>query len=66
MALRKFVRPEPGRVPAAVLAVLVHIIFFAFLIFGLNWKTEPPEGMMVDLWSETRGKGNPRTAAKAG
>jgi colicin import membrane protein len=51
MALRKFVRPEPGRVPAAVLAVLVHIIFFGFLIFGLNWKTESPEGMMVDLWS---------------
>src|SRR5690242_12376936 len=42
---------EPGRVPAGVLAVLVHIIFFAFMIFGLNWKTYPPEGMVVDLWS---------------
>lgn len=42
---------EPGRVPAGVLAVLVHLIFFAFMIFGLNWKTYPPEGMVVDLWS---------------
>ncbi|HJT52164.1 MAG TPA: cell envelope integrity protein TolA, partial [Nitrosospira sp.] len=51
MALRKSSRVEPGRMPAAILAVLVHIVFFAFLIFGFNWKTEPPEGMMVDLWS---------------
>lgn len=36
---------------AGVFAVLVHIIFFAFMIFGLNWKTYPPEGMMVDVWS---------------
>jgi colicin import membrane protein len=34
-----------------VLAVLVHIVFFAFMIFGMNWKTYPPEGMVVDLWS---------------
>ncbi|MDN5752866.1 MAG: cell envelope integrity protein TolA [Nitrosospira sp.] len=51
MALRDSSRVEPGLVPAGVLAVLVHIIFFAFMIFGLNWKTYPPEGMVVDLWS---------------
>jgi colicin import membrane protein len=50
-ALRNSAHIERGRVPAAVLAVVVHVIFFAFMIFGLNWKTEPPEGMMVDLWS---------------
>src|SRR4051794_22418893 len=44
-------QPEPGRVPAGALAVLVHVAFFAFMIFGLNWKTSPPEGMIVDLWS---------------
>ena len=49
--LRNSMPPEPGRTPAGVLAVLVHVIFFAFMIFGLNWKTYPPEGMMVDLWS---------------
>jgi colicin import membrane protein len=31
--------------------VVVHIVFFAFMIFGLNWKTSPPESMTVDLWS---------------
>ncbi|MGH8763660.1 MAG: hypothetical protein ACREUR_10610 [Nitrosospira sp.] len=51
MAWRDSSHPEPGRVPAGVLAVLVHLIFFAFMIFGLNWKTYPPEGMVVDLWS---------------
>lgn len=51
IALRDSSRVEPGLVPAGVLAVLVHIIFFAFMIFGLNWKTYPPEGMVVDLWS---------------
>jgi colicin import membrane protein len=42
---------EPGRLRAGVLAVLVHIAFFVFMIFGLNWKTLPPEGMAVELWS---------------
>jgi colicin import membrane protein len=51
VVLRNSIPPEPGRGPAGVLAVLVHIIFFAFMIFGLNWKTYPPEGMVVDLWS---------------
>ena len=51
MALRDSTHVEPGLMPAGVLAVLVHLIFFAFMIFGLNWKTYPPEGMVVDLWS---------------
>ena len=51
MALRDSSHVEPGLMPAGVLAVLVHLIFFAFMIFGLNWKTYPPEGMVVDLWS---------------
>jgi colicin import membrane protein len=51
MAMRDFAHQEPGRMQAGVFAVLVHIIFFAFMIFGLNWKTYPPEGMMVDVWS---------------
>lgn len=42
---------ERGRLPAAVLAIAVHLIFLAFLIFGVNWKTRQPEAMVVDLWS---------------
>lgn len=51
IALRNSMQLEPGRLRAGVLAVLVHIVFFAFMIFGLNWKTSPPESMTVDLWS---------------
>jgi colicin import membrane protein len=51
MALRKPSGIEPGAMRAGLLAVLVHIIFFAFMIFGLNWKTYPTEPVMVDLWS---------------
>ncbi|WP_369826995.1 energy transducer TonB [Nitrosovibrio sp. Nv6] len=51
MAMRDSAHLEPGRVRAGVFAVLVHIIFIAFMIFGLNWKTAPPEAMMVDVWS---------------
>lgn len=45
-ALRK-----PDHLPAAILAIAVHLIFLVFLIFGVNWKTEQPEAMVVDLWS---------------
>ncbi len=37
---------------AGVLALLVHVAFFIFLTFGLSWKTYPPEGVVVDLWSK--------------
>ncbi len=50
LALRDSAHPEPGLLPAGVLALLVHVAFFVFMIFGLNWKSYPPEGMTVDLW----------------
>ena len=37
---------------AGVLALLVHVVFFIFMTFGLSWKTNPPEGIVVDLWSD--------------
>lgn len=43
---------EPGLFRAAILALLVHIVFFVFLVFGLSWKNDPAESMMVDLWSD--------------
>ncbi len=51
LALRDSAHPEPGLLPAGVLALLVHVAFLVFMIFGLNWKSYPPEGMVVDLWS---------------
>ncbi len=37
---------------AGVLALLVHVGFFIFMTFGLSWKTFPPKGIVVDLWSD--------------
>ncbi len=51
LALRDSAHPEPGLLPAGALALLVHVAFFIFMIFGLSWKSYPPEGMVVDLWS---------------
>lgn len=37
---------------AGILALLVHIAFIGLLFLGFNWKTQPPEGMIVDLWQD--------------
>ncbi|MBP6367839.1 MAG: cell envelope integrity protein TolA [Nitrosomonas sp.] len=50
--LRNSSHSEPRSLLAGALAVLVHLIFVAMLIFGLNWKDHPPEGMVVDIWAE--------------
>ncbi|ARU32047.1 protein TolA [Sulfuriferula sp. AH1] len=39
-----------GRIPAAVLAILVHLVFIALLVYSVNWKTHAPEPVMVELW----------------
>jgi len=41
---------EPYKLPAGVLALAVHAMFFALLYFGFNWRAEPPQGMVVDIW----------------
>jgi colicin import membrane protein len=51
-ASRSALSAEPGLLRAGVLAVLVHVFFIALMIFGLNWKAQPPEGMVVDLWRD--------------
>jgi colicin import membrane protein len=47
------VHHEPHRVPAGILALAVHSIFFALLYFGLNWNRHAylPATMSVQLWS---------------
>jgi colicin import membrane protein len=42
---------EPGRKPAAVLAVLVHLLFIGLLIYSVNWKAHEPPPVMADLWA---------------
>lgn len=43
---------EPGLVPSGMLAVGVHVAFFALLFFGVNWQTRMNEPIMVDVWEE--------------
>jgi colicin import membrane protein len=41
---------EPYQLPAGLLALAVHGVFFALLYFGFSWQTEPPVTMSVELW----------------
>ena len=41
---------EPGKVPAVVLALLVHLLLAMFLFFGVHWQSRQPEAVMVELW----------------
>ncbi|MDA8094357.1 MAG: cell envelope integrity protein TolA [Betaproteobacteria bacterium] len=45
-------RSEPGRVPAGVLAVLVHVLFLALIIFGVTWHVHEPAPVQVALWKD--------------
>lgn len=49
-ALRK--RRSPGRGRAIVLAILVHAGFFALIIFGIRWQSQPTAPVAADLWSK--------------
>jgi len=42
---------EPGKVPSAVLALLVHVLLAVFLFFGVHWQSRQPEAVMVELWN---------------
>lgn len=44
-------RPEPGRIPAFILAALVHAGFAAVLVFGVSWQTKAPIPLTAELWS---------------
>ncbi|HLY96922.1 MAG TPA: protein TolA, partial [Sideroxyarcus sp.] len=41
---------EPYRFSAGVLALLVHLGFFALMYFGVRWQSHPPEEFMVEMW----------------
>ena len=47
------VQYQSHRVPAGILALLVHGVFFSLLYFGLNWNRQAyfPATMSVQLWS---------------
>ena len=41
---------DPNRLPAGILALLVHVAFFTLLYFGVSWQTQRPAVMSVELW----------------
>ncbi len=43
-------RSEPGKWPAALLAVVVHGGFFALMVFGVSWQVKLPEPAFAELW----------------
>ena len=45
-------RREPGTLPAALFAVVVHAGFFALIIFGVSWQVKAPTTLNADIWQE--------------
>jgi len=43
---------EPGGAAPAALSVLVHVGFAVVLVFGLNWQTNRPDAVVVELWNQ--------------
>jgi colicin import membrane protein len=43
-------RGEPGKFPAAILAILVHAGFFGVIVFGLSWQVQRPTQIAAELW----------------
>jgi len=38
------------QLPAGLLAVAVHAVFFALLYFGFSWQTQPARTISVEMW----------------
>ena len=45
-------RREPGKLPAALMALIVHAAFFAVIVFGVNWQVKRPDPVMAELWDQ--------------
>jgi len=43
-------RHDQGRLPAFILALVVHAIFFALLIFSVSWQVKPTAPLMAEVW----------------
>lgn len=45
-------RGEPGLLPAAILAIVMHSAFFAIIFFGVSWQVKQPAPVAAELWSQ--------------
>ncbi len=46
------VRQEQGKLPAILLAILVHAGFVALIVFGVSWQVKTPAPLMAEVWSQ--------------
>ncbi len=51
MSAAAYIYQDPYRLPAGMLALLVHGVFFVLLYFGISWHSQQPQGMVVDIWT---------------
>ena len=42
---------EPGKATSLALAIFVHLLLAAFLIFSVHWRSHEPEAVTAELWS---------------
>ena len=45
-------RAQPGRVRAVILALIVHALFFGFIIVGVTWQSSPTPPVEAELWDK--------------
>jgi colicin import membrane protein len=43
---------QRGKLPAVILAVLVHALFFGLIVFGVNWQSKPAPPVEAELWDK--------------
>jgi colicin import membrane protein len=45
-------RAQPGGVRAVILALVVHALFFGFIIVGVSWQSSPTPPIEAELWEK--------------
>lgn len=45
-------RAQPGRLPALFLALVVHALFFGFIIVGVSWQSSPTPPIEAEIWDK--------------
>jgi colicin import membrane protein len=45
-------RAQPGKVRAVILALIVHALFFGFIIVGVSWQSSPTPPVVAELWDK--------------
>jgi colicin import membrane protein len=45
-------RAQPGKVRAVILALVVHGLFFALIVFGVSWQSSPTAPVEAELWDK--------------